>query len=71
MPGLIQYRTKPTQSGIFLVRYWIEIMDVGMLMPSLVSSMPMTSYVFFKKEKKNYLSVGPFFKFFNTKTEKR
>jgi hypothetical protein len=52
MPGLIQYRTKPTQSGIFLVQYWIEIMDVGMLMPSLVSSMPMTSYVFFKKEKK-------------------
>jgi hypothetical protein len=44
MPGMVQYRTKPRQSGIFLVRYQTEIIDAGMPMPSLVSSMPMPSY---------------------------
>jgi hypothetical protein len=37
-------RTKPTQSGIFWVQYRTEIMDAGMPMPPLVSSMPMPSY---------------------------
>ncbi len=40
----VRYRTKLTQSGIFLVRYWTKIRDAGMLMPALVSSMPMPSY---------------------------
>jgi hypothetical protein len=30
------YQTKPRQSGIFLVRYWTEIIDARMLMPALV-----------------------------------
>ncbi len=44
MPGIVQYRTKPRQSGIFLVRYRTKIIDAGMPMPALVSSMPMPSY---------------------------
>jgi hypothetical protein len=36
MPGQVRYRTKPRQSGIFLVRYWTEIIDAGMPMPALV-----------------------------------
>ncbi len=43
--GTARYRTKPTQSGIFLVRYRNKIMDTGMPMPVLVSPMPMPSYV--------------------------
>jgi hypothetical protein len=43
MPGMVRYRTKPRQSGIFLVRYRTEIIDAGMLMPAFVSSMPMPS----------------------------
>jgi hypothetical protein len=46
MPGIVQYWTKPRQSGIFLVRYRIEIIDAGMPMPALVSSMPMPSYAY-------------------------
>jgi hypothetical protein len=38
MPGMVWYRTKPRQSGIFLVRNQAEIIDARMLMPSLVSS---------------------------------
>jgi hypothetical protein len=45
MPGLVRYRTKPRQSGIFLVRYRTGIIDAGMSMPALVSTMPMPSYV--------------------------
>ncbi len=41
----VRYRTKLTQSGIFLVRYRTKIRDAGMPMPALVSSMPMPSYV--------------------------
>ncbi len=44
MPEQVRYRTKLTQSGIFLVRYWTKIRDAGMPMPALVSSMPMPSY---------------------------
>ncbi len=44
MPGLVQYRNKPRQSGIFLIRYWTGIIDAGMPMPALVSSMSMPSY---------------------------
>jgi hypothetical protein len=44
MPGMIWYRTKPRQSGIFLVQYRTEIIDAGMPMLALVSSMPMPSY---------------------------
>jgi hypothetical protein len=44
MLGIVRYRTKPRQSGIFLVRYRTEIIDAGMPMPELVSSMPMPSY---------------------------
>ncbi len=29
MPGIVRYRTKPRQSGIFLVRYRTEIIDAG------------------------------------------
>jgi hypothetical protein len=38
LPGQVRsvYRTKPRQSGIFLVRYWTEIIDAGMPMPALV-----------------------------------
>jgi hypothetical protein len=42
MPGLVWYRAKPRQSGIF--RYRTGIIDAGMPMPALVSSMPMPSY---------------------------
>ncbi len=44
MPEQVQYRTKLTQSGIFLVRYRTKSWDAGMSMPALVSSMPMPSY---------------------------
>jgi hypothetical protein len=44
MPEQIRYRTKPMQSGIFLVRYRNKIMDAGIPMPALVSSMLMPSY---------------------------
>ncbi len=44
MPEPIRTRTKLTQSGIFWVRYRTAIMDAGMPMPALVSSMPMPSY---------------------------
>jgi hypothetical protein len=45
MPEQVRYRTKPMQSGIFLVRHWNKIMDATMLMPAFVSLMPMPSYV--------------------------
>jgi hypothetical protein len=44
MLGQVRYRTKPRQSGIFIVRYRTEIIDAGMPMPALVSWMPMPSY---------------------------
>jgi hypothetical protein len=44
MPEQVRYRTKVTQSSMFLVRYRTEIWDARMLMPALVSSMPMPSY---------------------------
>jgi hypothetical protein len=44
MPEQVRYRSKVTQSGIFLVRYRTKIRDNGMPMPALVSSMPMLSY---------------------------
>ncbi len=44
MPGMVWYRTKSRQSGIFLVRYRTEKIDAGMPMPALVFSMPMPSY---------------------------
>ncbi len=44
MPKTVRYRTKLTQSGIFLVQYRTKIQDAGMPMPVLVSSMPMPSY---------------------------
>jgi hypothetical protein len=44
MPKPVRYRTKLTQSGIFLVWCWTKIQDAGMPMPVLVSSMPMPSY---------------------------
>ncbi len=44
MPEQVWYRTKLTQSGIFLVRYRTKIRDAGMPMPALVSSMSMPSY---------------------------
>jgi hypothetical protein len=46
MPGQVRYRTKPRQSGIFLVRYQTVIIDAGMPMPALVSWMPMPSYAY-------------------------
>jgi hypothetical protein len=45
MPGQVWYRTKPRQSGIFLVQYWTEIIDTGMPMPALVSWMPVVLYI--------------------------
>jgi hypothetical protein len=53
MPELVRYRNKPTQSGIFMVRYRIEFVDAGMLMPALVLLLPMPSYA-------QYTSVHPF-----------
>ncbi len=44
MPKPVLYRTKLTQSGIFLVRYRTKIRDARMPMPALVSSMPMPTY---------------------------
>jgi hypothetical protein len=41
MPETVRYRTKPMQSGIFAVCYRIQMMDAGMPMPVLFSSMPM------------------------------
>jgi hypothetical protein len=48
MLGLVRYRTKPRQSGIFLVWYRTGIIDAGMPMPALVFSMPMPSYAWNK-----------------------
>jgi hypothetical protein len=48
MPEQVWYRTKLTQSGIFLVRYQTKIRDAGMPMPALVSSMPMPSYGYYQ-----------------------
>ncbi len=36
MPELLRYRTKPMQSGIFLVQYRTELVDAGMPMPALI-----------------------------------
>jgi hypothetical protein len=44
MPEQVWYRTKLTQSGIFLVWYRTKIRHAGMPMPALVSSMLMPSY---------------------------
>jgi hypothetical protein len=44
MSGMVRYRTKLRQSGNFLVWYRTEIIDAGMPMPAVVSSMPMPSY---------------------------
>ncbi len=41
MPELVRYRSKVTQSRIFGVRYQTGPMHAGMLMPMLVSQMPM------------------------------
>ncbi len=46
MPEQVQYRTKLTQSGIFLVRFQTKIRYAGMPIPALVSSMPIPSYVY-------------------------
>jgi hypothetical protein len=43
IPEQVRYRTKLTQSGIFVVRYRTKIRDAGTLMPALVFSMPMPS----------------------------
>jgi hypothetical protein len=43
MPEQVWYRTKLTQSGIFLVWYQTKIRDAVLPMPALVSSMPMPS----------------------------
>jgi hypothetical protein len=45
MPEQVRYWTKPTQSGIFCVRYRTKILDAGMPMPVLVCSIPMPSYI--------------------------
>jgi hypothetical protein len=44
IPEQTRYRTKLTQSSIFLVRYRTKIQDAGMPMLALVSSMPMPRY---------------------------
>jgi hypothetical protein len=54
MPELVWYQTKPSQSGIFLVRYWTELVDAGMPMLALVFLLPMPSYA-------NHLVVELFF----------
>jgi hypothetical protein len=56
MPEQVWYRTKLTQSSIFLVQYRAKIRHVGMPMPVLVSSMPMPSYVAKKCKRKKNLS---------------
>jgi hypothetical protein len=43
IPELLRYWTKPTQSGIFLVRHWYELVDAKMPMPALVFLMLMPS----------------------------
>jgi hypothetical protein len=47
MPEPVRYQTKLMQSVIFLFRYRTEFMDAGILMPALVSSMMIPSYVQF------------------------
>jgi hypothetical protein len=47
MPEQVRYRTKLTQSGIFLVWYQTKIRDAGMPMPAVVSSMPMRIYGYY------------------------
>jgi hypothetical protein len=44
MPVQVWYRTKPRQSGIFLVRYRTVVIKAGMPMPALLSWMAMPSY---------------------------
>jgi hypothetical protein len=43
MPEQVRYRTKLTQSGIFLFRFWTKIRDAVMQMLALVYPMPMSS----------------------------
>jgi hypothetical protein len=45
MLGIVRHKTKPRQSGIFLVQYRTEIIDVGMPMPALVSLMPINLFI--------------------------
>ncbi len=58
MPEQVRYRTKLTQSGIFLVQYRTKIRDAGMPMPALVSSMLMPSYAY---ERFYYCSAVTFY----------
>ncbi len=58
MPKSVRYRTKLTQSGIFLVRYRTKIRDARMPMPALVSSMPMPSYNYFPHNLYQKVTVG-------------
>ncbi len=44
----VRYRTKLTQSGIFMVRYRIKIRNARMPMPALVSLMPMPSFDYYR-----------------------
>jgi hypothetical protein len=44
MPEPIRYRNKSVQSGVFLVRYRIEMTDAGIPMPAIVFWMPMPTY---------------------------
>jgi hypothetical protein len=46
MPDQVRYWTKPTQSCVwhFLVQYRTKILDAGMPMTALVSSMAMPRY---------------------------
>jgi hypothetical protein len=60
MPEHVQYRTKLTQSGIFLVRYRTKIRDDGLPMPALVSSMLMPSYAAEFEFKINFLNIASY-----------
>jgi hypothetical protein len=44
IPEQVRYRTKLTQSGIFVVQYRTKSRDAGMPMPALVFSMPMPRF---------------------------
>jgi hypothetical protein len=62
VPEPVRYRTKLMQSRIFLFWYRTEIMDAGIPMPALVSSMPTPSFAIFITIKASSRLIGGFLK---------
>jgi hypothetical protein len=62
MLELARYRNKTTQSGFFVL-FRTEMVNVGMLVPALVSWMPMLNYTLWFREAAK-ISTTPFREYF-------